>query len=246
MSHQDGRCASEAETVYVQNVVANCSDPTAGAGTRAMPYCSMQPAVAAVGTGATRDLVVVLGTVAGAPAPFSVSAKQLTVVGQGTGAIGAVTAPPFHLASGDAYLRDVKLGPSPSIGVQANAGSTLRLQHVVVDGNHNGSAATAGGILLDGAAFDIRNTTVTNNGPGTLGSTTWGGILINNPPTTGPRQLQFLTVQTNNPVGISCSAAVTASGVSGILASGNTSVEISPTCMFTSCGTASLTCGAQP
>ena len=102
---------------------------------------------------------------------------------------------------------------------------------------------SGGGILVDGAAFVIKNTTVTNNGPGTTGAIVWGGVLVNNPAAAGPAQIQNTTVQGNNAVGISCSSAIQGSGV---LATANTSVDIGPACGFTSCVTAGAACGASP
>jgi hypothetical protein len=198
-----------------------------------MPYCSMQPAVGAVGT--TRDLVVVRGTVTGASAAFSIGAQQVSIVGQATAVIAGGGSPAIHLAAGDAYVRALKLTTGASIGCQADVGSTLRLDHVNVSGN------SGGGVFLNGAAFVISNTTVTNNGPSS--DATLGGIRVLNPPTGGPAQLQLLTVQTNNPSGISCSVPVQNTGV---LSSGNVSVDVSSACGFSSCGAASGTCGAQP
>ena len=195
----------------------------------------MQPAVGVVG--ALRDLIVVRGTVTGAASAFAGGAKQISIVGQATAVVAGGGSPAIHLATGDAYVRAIKLGPSASIGCQADSGSTLRLDHVVVTGN------SAGGILLDGAAFDIENTTVTSNGPGDLTGLPWGGIRVQNIPVDGPKILKLVTVQTNNPIGVSCSAAV--SGPSGVLAIANLSTDISPTCAFLSCGAASSTCGAQ-
>ena len=102
-----------------------------------------------------------------------------------------------------------------------------------------------GGILLNGAAFDIENTTITGNGPGqfTTGAV-WGGILVNKPPAAGPTTLKFLTVQANQEIGVDCSAPV--SGADGVLASLNAGFDIISTCGFSSCGMASMTCGAQP
>jgi hypothetical protein len=194
----------------------------------------MQPAVAAVA--AARDLVVVRGSVISSTSGFQAGAKQLSIVGQASALIGGVY-PAIHLATGDLFARDLKLNTGSSLGCQADTGATLRLDRVVVNGN------TGGGILLDGAAFVIKNTAVTNNGPGTSGATTWGGVLVNNPPVAGPAQLQNVTVQNNNPVGISCSATVQGTGV---LASGNTSVDITPACGLTPCATAGSSCGAPP
>jgi hypothetical protein len=184
---------------------------------------------------ATRDLIVVRGSVNAATAAFAATGSALSVVGQSAGTIAGAT-PGFHLTAGSAYLRDLKLQTGGSVGCQADTGTTLTLNHLTVTAN------SGGGILLDGAAFDIRNTTVTTNGPGQFGAVTWGGIFANNPPAAGPKQLQLVTVQSNNPIGVSCSAMIQGTGV---LASGN-SVDIATTCMFSSCGTANATCGAQP
>jgi hypothetical protein len=240
MSHQDGRCATDSETAYVQ-IGAACSDGSGaggapGGGTSATPFCTLQPAVAII-NGGTRDLVVVRGTVTGATAAFAPgSGKKISLVGQTSALIAGGATPAFHLASGDAYLREVKLTSGASLGCQADAGSTLRLDHVTATGN------IGGGILLDGAAFDIRATTVTNNGPATLGAVTWGGIFANNPPAAGPKQLLRVTVQSNLDPGVTCSAAITGTGV---LATANVGGDVVSTCGFASCGTAaSATCGA--
>jgi hypothetical protein len=238
MAHQDGRCATDAETIYVQNG-AVCSDSAGAAGGAASaPFCSMQPAVGIVG--ALRDLVVVRGTVVAATSGFSGGSTQISIVGQMSAVIaGSITGSAIHIVAGDTFIRDIKLSSFSAIGCQADTGSTLRLDHVNVTGN------SGGGILLDGAAFTITNTTVTNNGPGTFGPTNWGGIFVNNPPAAGPAQLQLVTVQNNNPVGISCSSTIQGTDV---LASGNGSggTDINSTCGFSSCGTAGITCGAQP
>jgi hypothetical protein len=116
-------------------------------------------------------------------------------------------------------------------------GATLILDSVTVTGN------SGGGILLDGAAFNITNTAVTNNGPGDLMGTTWGGVRVQGSSSAGPRNLNLVTIQNNGGPGISCTAAVQGMGV---LATGNSAVDISPTCVITSCGTASAACGATP
>jgi hypothetical protein len=122
-----------------------------------------------------------------------------------------------------------------SMGVQADAGSTIRLDRVVVTGNK-------GGVYLNGAAFEIQNTTVINNEFVDDGAI-WAGIYAKNPPAAGPAKLRFVTVQNNKATGIVCSGPIEGDGV---LSSGNTTSNINTTCKVTNCDTASATCGAQP
>jgi len=243
MSHQDGRCADDAETLYVQ-AVPSCSDASgaggakATAGTSATPLCTLQAATSAVSAMSNMaDLVVVRGTVTGATAAFAVPAKKkLSVVGQMTAFIAGGLSPAFRLSSGEAFLRDLKLTTAASIGCQADTGTLLRLDHVTVTGN------VGGGILLDGAAFEIRNSTVTSNGPAVQGAVSWGGIFANNPPAAGPKTLDLLTVQGNLSPGITCSSAITGTGV---LASSNLGGDVISTCGFAPCTAASASCGAR-
>lgn len=239
MSHDDGRCAKDDETIYVQ-ATTNCAS-TAGAanGTATLPYCSLDPVIAALGTMTAKNLVVVTGTVDKGP-PFAIAGRPISIVGKANASVGGVPAA-IRLTAGDLYIRNVELFTGNSLGCQAGTGSTLRLDHVVVTGNK------LGGILLDGAAFDIKDTTVTKNGPGVFnGAVDWGGIFVNNPPAAGPTKLQRVTVQNNLEAGIKCSVALMMTMTSGILASGNMSPDIHPTCMVAACGAASATCGAQP
>ena len=132
-------------------------------------------------------------------------------------------------------LVSVKASLGIGLGIQADSGADLVMDRCIV---HNNSG---GGILIDRASFDIRNTTVTSNGPGTLGAITWGGMLISSQPR-GLNELQILTVQNNKAIGISCSVAVSNMGV---LASLNLTGDINRRVGFSSCGAATVTCGAQ-
>ena len=238
LSNLDGRCASTTETIYVQNN-SSCADSggTTG-GTSTVPFCSMQPATAAVTS--SRSVIVVRGIVSGATGAFATS---VSIVGQ-SGTIAGTVAPALHVSAGTTNARDLKLTTVDSIGLQADSGSTVQLNHLLVTGNAGQTMdGKGGGILLDGAAFDIRNTTVTSNGPGTYNGTGWGGIFVNNPPSTGAHSLQYVTVMGNNPFGISCSATISGTGV---LATGNTSIDVVPACGITPCTSATTSCGAQP
>jgi hypothetical protein len=175
---------------------------------------------------------------------------QMTIVGQSAGTVAATLTGPastttetgtIKLGSGDLYIRGLSItGGSPGIWA---TGGIIRLDHVTVSNN------TAGGILLDGAGFDIKDTTVDNNGSN-IYDQPFGGIRIQNAPTspTTLKSLTLSTANTNQQVGVSCASGTSSLlTASGILVSGNTGGDItSVACGFTSCGTASTTCGAQP
>ena len=219
MAHQDARCASDAETVVV----------TAG---------GTLPTVSSL---SGKNLVVVRGTASGVLTWTLTTQPQMSIVGQSTGTIngnGALVIS-VHLTGGDVYIRNLTVtGGSP--GLLADGGGVVRLDHVSVSNN------PTTGIAINGSAFDIRNTTVTGNGGGGSGGT---GIVLQNLSTAPatPRSLTLSTV-TNNQAGIACTTTSDVPATtSGVLASGNTTLgDIGPACNFTSCGSASTTCGAQP
>jgi hypothetical protein len=107
---------------------------------------------------------------------------------------------------------------------------------------------THGGILLDNAAFEIRDTTVNGNGPNTAFTVVFGGIGIQNTPATGPRTLSRSTINNNEQIGVSCgTGAAVSPAPTDVLASGSGGgVEVGDSCGFTECTVASTTCGAQP
>jgi hypothetical protein len=129
------------------------------------------------------------------------------------------------------------------MGINALTGTTLHVDTCSVMNN------PGGGILLNGAAFDIKNTTISNNGSGSLGSATWGGVYINNPPSSGTTTLSNVTIQNNGQVGLVCSASITST--TSVLASGNNNGstkatdQIGNACGIASCSSAGTTCGVQ-
>jgi hypothetical protein len=166
----------------------------------------------------------------------------MTIVGQNAGTITATgSMATVHVSGGDIYIRDLTItGGSP--GLWADSGTIVRLNHVSVSNN------AAGGILLDGAGFDIKNTTVTGNGANT-GTVVFGGIGVANTPTGAqvPKTLTLSTVTSNQLLGISCATGAMFSPTpAGVLVATNTGSDIGTSCGFTSCGAASGTCGAQP
>ena len=166
MSHLDGHCATDAETIYVQNT-AGCTATYVNdsGGTAAAPYCSLDPVGLAAND--THTLVVIRGAVSGGTWTYQRGAghPETSFIGQQSAVVASATSPGFSMSSGTAYIRDVKFSPSASVCISATGG-TLDLDTVVVD------SCQGGGILLDGAAFNITNTTVTNNGPGQDGAIT--------------------------------------------------------------------------
>ena len=238
----DGHCATDAESIYVGKIGAGaCSD--SGAGSAQMPYCTAQTAVG-VAKSAARPVVVVIGQVGG----FTVGAlsSPLTIVGRSAVITPADYDDGIIITSGEIYLRALTVAGNPSgvtgVGVNAQAatGATVAL-------NMDGCAIKdnpGGGVFLAGAAFDIRNSTVTGNGPGqTIGGTVWGGIRVDSLPASGQTNLGLVTIQKNLATGLTCSTAIQGQGV---LASGNTPLDIATSCGVVSCATPAPTCGAQP
>jgi hypothetical protein len=248
LNNIDGHCATDAETVYVQNVAGTCTDSGTGAGSAATPFCTARYAVTTAISTSGKDLVVMKGTVA----DFSIAtpSKALTVVGQtATITPGGAGADGIDITSGTVYLRNLTVqgvttaGSQTGVGINALPGSPVTLYVTGCTIKNN-----LGGILLNGAAFDIENTTVSNNAAGVLGAIRWGGILVNSPPTTGPAILNHVTIQNNAQVGLSCSAPITTSTT--VLSSGNVNGSVDPAdqisgCGFTSCTASGTGCGAQ-
>ena len=245
MNNIDGHCATDAETVYVQNVTATCSDSATGAGSTATPFCTAHTGVNVASTTSGKTLVVLTGALA--DFSIAVPSKTLTVVGKGAVITPAASTDGIDITNGVVYLRalTVQGNASPATGMGINAtpgtGSTVTLYM-------NGCKVTnnpGGGILLNGAAFDIENTTLTGNGPNTV-STQWGGIYVQNLPSSGPTTLNLVTIQNNNGGGLTCSGGIQGTGV---LSAGNinTASQISSACTVTSCSTSDggATCGAQ-
>jgi hypothetical protein len=236
MAHVDGHCATQGETIYVQKIVGTCmdsgpSDPLAG--TASQPLCSM-PLVSGL-LASNRNLVVVRGTVTAGSWTFaSQGSPNLSIVGQQSAFIAAADAPALNVQSGSVYVRGVKVSASAAICVNATGGS-LALDTVTVD------SCLDGGIFVNGAAFDIRNTTITQNGPSS--DLSWGGMRVASLPAAGAKNLHLVTIQNNKAPGLSCASGAPIQG-DGVLASGNMTGDVTPSCGITACTPMSSTCGA--
>jgi hypothetical protein len=246
MAHVDGHCATPTEVIYVQNTAGTCTDtPGANAGTAVQPLCSMV-AVPSLVSSVTpiRNLVVVRGTVTAGTWVFSDQvAPSLSIVGQQSALLAATTSPAFAMQSGSVYMRGVKVSASAAIGITAKGGA-LALDGVTVDSCGSLAPPTmpnGGGILIDGAAFDIRNTTITNNFPSS--DLSWGGMRVASLSATGSKNLHLVTIQNNKAPGLSCASGAAVQG-DGVLASGNNTGDVTSTCVITPCTVASSTCGA--
>jgi len=187
-----------------------------------------------------RNLVLANGKMSGIEVSLASLSRQISLVGQASTTIAGGTQSGIHLSAGSLYVRGVNLTGSVSPAIVAGAGSTLVLDHVTVDRN------TGGGIYLDGAAFEISDTTVTQNGPAQQGTTVWGGILIDALPTSGAARLERVTISDNQAAGLLCAT----SGVQGtaVLASGNDTIDVGSGCgtKLDLCSAPSTICGAQP
>ncbi|HXU61818.1 MAG TPA: right-handed parallel beta-helix repeat-containing protein [Polyangia bacterium] len=241
------RCLRDDEAIYVSKTTG-CSDlpppvapadagtldagVTSGISTR--PFCSMEPVRGALS--AARHVVVVSGSVSGASWPYEDQAGvPISIVGK-SATIGGAASPAFQMSSGDVTIRSVSFSTVSAVGIQADGG-TLRLDRVTVD------HCPGGGIWLNGANFDIRNTRVSNSGPGDHDGASWGGILETGVPATGPRNISQVTVISNTGQGITCKDPLTGGAV---LAAMNQPIQISPGCTLTVCADAGAMCGAQP
>jgi hypothetical protein len=123
---------------------------------------------------------------------------SLTVVGRSGIITPADYADGISITGGELYLRGLTVAGNPSgvtgigINAQAATGATvvLHMDGCTVKDN------PGGGILLAGAAFDIRNSTITGNGPAqTADGTIWGGIRVDSLPPTGQASLDLVTIQ---------------------------------------------------
>ena len=241
----DGHCATDAETVYVATSSSACIEPTspptadggAAVGTSAHPLCTMTSVRSLVS--AARDLVVLQGPVSGANWIYANDAQApIVIVGQQNASIAPLGVVPavFNMSSGTVTIRQVTFTQTTTIGIEATGG-TLKLDHVTV------SNCSGGGILIDGAAFDIENTTVTGNGPSTvLKTSTLGGIIVNNTTTVTPAQIASSTIANNKGPGLTCAGTITGTD---LLVYGNASSQISCSGAST-CADAGPMCGAQP
>jgi hypothetical protein len=234
MSHAGGHCATDADTIYVENKNTGCANAVApNAGTAAMPYCHPQPAVDAA-TAGTKRLIVLRGAVGFSGFSASIPSGVLSMVSQSTSYINGGGSNGITLNSGELYLRGVRIKYSTSIGVQVEAAGTLRMNRCIVEEN------AGGGILVNGGGYDITNTVVANNGTGVVGPISWGGVFISVPSAGKPARFLNNTIYKNMAQGLVCTGPITHSG---LIAYGNGLIDITSTC---NSSTATACCTGDP
>jgi hypothetical protein len=216
----DGTCATDAETIYVQNSTG-CSG---GAGTAVSPYCQPQSAVSAVTT--SKRLIVMSGSAPLAvwSASFGVRTQPVYVVGRGNPTISVGAADiGIHIVSGSVYVRGLTVQGSGvtavNPGILVEAGATLGLDRCYVMGN-------AGGVLVsDGAGFDIGNNVLAQNQSGGVGAAVFGGAYLgSSTDTTLPHRFWFNTIADNLQFGLACASKQQT--IDGCLLSGDTGGEV--------------------
>ena len=227
MAHLDGHCATDDETVYVASA-SGCAPSGQAGGSRARPFCGSQNGIdattapppsspdASAGSDANNDGAVDAGSGPDTAAPmktlvvmrgpslapwsFNMTGKTITVVGQSGAALASGGAVGIHVSAGTVYVRSLNVGGGMGVGspgVVADGGE-LHMDRCIVDGNMHG------GILIDGAAYEITNTFITRNGSSMVGCQAWGGVcIVHIAPGTLDRFVNN-TVAKNGQVGIFC------------------------------------------
>jgi hypothetical protein len=212
----DGRCASDAEAVYVDNRTG-CSDT--GTGTAATPFCQPQPAVDAA-LAVSKRLVVLRGSAALQGFSATVPSGTLSVIGTGTSTLRGGATAVVHVRGGDLHLRGVRVREAAGVGVLVDPAGSLRLNRAELSYN------AGGGLHINGGGYDVTNTVVSWNGNQTSCDPNGFGVYL---VAGASKTARFVnnTLLGNCGYGLRCTAAV---GTTGVLAFNNTTTNLDPTC----------------
>ncbi|MDX2087887.1 MAG: hypothetical protein SFX73_08555 [Kofleriaceae bacterium] len=229
MFHQDGRCASEAETIYVQRTTGCANGPAAGAGSAGAPFCTSQLGVDSVTP--ERRVIVLRGpdpltgmVVGNAGGPISVFGQSNASVEPGA------AGPGLRLTASEIYVRGVAIRRGSFEGVLVENG-VLRMHRCRIENN------AKGGVLVRGGGFDLANSIIVGNGPGeTPGGAFWGGIAFTSN-TASPARVANSTIVNNESAGIVCAAALQSPTGLIVFGNRNTPAQIGSTCAATVCCT---------
>jgi hypothetical protein len=197
----DGTCATDAESIYVQNSSSGCAS---GSGASAAPYCDPQSAIAAVTS--TKRVIVLSGTVplAAWSASLGSGSQPVYLLGRGNPSVSPGPADVgIHVVSGKVYVRGITVQgvgeTSVNPGIVVDAGATLGLNRCYVTQNKGGL------VVNDGAGFDIANSVFALNTNGSLGASVFGGVFLGSAGTGLPNRFWFNTIADNDPYAIACS-----------------------------------------
>jgi hypothetical protein len=204
MSHQNGRCATDAETLYVRNIIG-CS-AGGGQGTTDQPYCLTQDAVDKVSS--TRRVIVLRGDQPNTQFTADLTGAEVSVIGQGGGAtISPGAAGGINLTKGTLYVRGVTVKGSGNGGVVAEGNSVLRMDRCMILEN-------TGGLLVNNAGFEINNTIIAGNRDAVIPVTgpSYGGVFLRSA-AGKPSQFRYNTIVNNTNIGLQCAGNYQTSGL---------------------------------
>jgi Right handed beta helix region len=201
MSHQNGRCATDAETIYVEKRVG-C--PPGGTGSFLDPFCQTSEAIAVALTAVPpRRLIVLRGVGPHLAFAARITGAEVSVIGEsGAGAtIAPGAAVGIRLTLGELYLRNITVRGGLDVGIIAEGGSSIRINGCTIMENK-------GGLLVNGAGFDIRNTVIANNLLTTVPNSIppnigYAGVFLRLAPQR-TASFQYNTIVNNEQVGLSC------------------------------------------
>jgi hypothetical protein len=227
---ENGKCAKEADVIHVQFNADNC--PGAD-GTLTKPFCAPNDAVAKVS--ANQSVIVIHGPVNN---QMSLNATLAPVVVVGKKNAGGENASipvgvsvGVNVTAGDVLVRDLQLiggtsagskgvavaGTSTKLrllraaiatvtglGIQADSGAALQMDRCLVEKN------AAGGLLVNGASYDVTNSIFAMNGY---------GVKFNIPK--APTRFLFNTVVSNTGNAVTCDPSNAQSLVGSIISGVN-------------------------
>jgi hypothetical protein len=233
MSHDDGRCATDAETLHVA-AIPSCS-PTGGS--RSAPLCQLQQGTAAAAATGKRLIVVRGPSAVDSLVWSSPSPPLLSVVGQeGATLVGGAFLPGIQVTGGRIFVRGVDVVQSAKTGVVVTGGATLRMERCRIQRNSQGA------FFSDGGGFELTNVLMSDNGVGDDSGATFVGLRVKNLPAGQPKVLRRVSVIGAGNPGLSCTQQITSEGV---LVNGTATLLISPACAITPCTTPGPTCGSD-
>jgi hypothetical protein len=228
---ENGRCAVDGDVIYVQKTNNTC---TTGSGTMSSPYCRSQDAVKDL---AGKTIIIVRPSIAvggidinstslpTAKGPILIVGQQGALIMPGSNDPAGV-----HVSGAfDVTVRDLKIANGNSTGIAADSGATVHVTRCYVEGN------AGGGILLDGAGYEITNTIIAaNSAVSTQGCGAWGGVCIRGTvPIGAPSTFQNDTVASNAGPGVAC---MSSQPIGGSIVYGNATLDNSGCAITTCCG----------